>query len=136
MKETSQAIVGDYSPEVFALHTTTDEWRLIAQRFGSKWNFYHCPSDLDMNHIATKTPYISGSVYYNYKRVFSIIVLTLVDADYCFTWVDIDANGSTSDFAVYNISELQDNLEHDRLNISPPESLPGNVRYMVYFIFN
>ena len=53
-------------------------------------------------HIVLKAPPNSGTVYHNNKGFYSIILLALVDADYKFLWVDVRANGSTSDCAVYN----------------------------------
>ena len=59
---------------------------------------------IDGKHIAMRKPNKSGSVFYNYKGFFSIILLTVVDVDYKFMWVDIGANGSTSDCPMFNDS--------------------------------
>ena len=48
---------------------------------------------------------------------FSIILLGLVDAEYKFIWVDVGANGSTSDCAVFNNSKLKEALEVDTLGL-------------------
>ena len=56
---------------------------------------------LDGKRVAIKCPSESNSVFYNYKGYFCIILLALVDADYKFIWVDVGANGSTSDGFVY-----------------------------------
>ena len=65
----------------------------------------------------------SGSVYYNYKGFFSIICLALAGRDYKFMWVDIGANGSTSDCAMFNDSELKDGFESNDTGLSPPDHL-------------
>ncbi len=47
-------------------------------------------------------------MYYNYKGFHSIILLTLADADYRFTWVDVGSNGCSSDCQIFNSSELRE----------------------------
>jgi hypothetical protein len=43
----------------------------------------------------------SGSLFYNYKHFFSILLLALVDANYCFIAVDVAAVGKSSDSDVF-----------------------------------
>ena len=62
-------------------------------------------------------------MFHNYKFFFSILLLRLVDADYKFLWVDVGANGSTSDCAVLNQSDLKEALETDGLGFPPLEDL-------------
>ena len=50
----------------------------------------------------------SGShpnIYHNYKGFFSVVLMTLVDADYRFIWVDFGTEGSCSDAQNFNDSE-------------------------------
>ena len=81
-----------------------------------------------------KAPKDSGTVYHNYKGFFSIILLALVDADYKFLWVDVGANGSTSDCAVFNQSDLKAALQSDTLGLPPPKALPGDDTDISHFV--
>ena len=59
-------------------------------------------------HIAIKCPKNGGSLYYSYKGSHSTVLMALVDADYKFIWVDIRANGSASEAAMFNHSEMEE----------------------------
>jgi len=56
-----------------------------------------------------------GSLYFNYKGLFSIILFVLIDADYKLFGVDAGANGSASDATVFNHSELKETIENGDL---------------------
>jgi hypothetical protein len=128
------AITAEYGDEVVTTPTTPDGWRQVSNHFGNRWNFWHACGALDGKHIAIKAPAVSGTLYHNYKGFFSIIMLALVDADYKFMWLDIGANGSTSDCAVFNSSELKDALDDGTLGLPPSEPLPGDDHPMPYFL--
>ena len=75
--------------EVMTAPSTPEEWKELADGFLKKWNFPNCVADIDGKDIAIRKPNSSGSLYYNYKGFFSIILLTIVDSDYKFVWCDL-----------------------------------------------
>ncbi|GFW63178.1 putative nuclease HARBI1 [Trichonephila clavipes] len=87
--------------------TTVEEWKKIEKVFLQRWNFPRCCGAIDGKHVLIKRPPGSGSVYYNYKKTYSIILFAMVDADYCFTYVDVGGNGRANDSAVFRNSSLQ-----------------------------
>lgn len=50
---------------------------------------------LDGKNIVIRNAPTAGSDY-NYKVTYRIVLLALVDADYCFTFIDVGAQGRTS----------------------------------------
>ena len=74
-----------------------DEWKVVAMDFGHRWNFYNCIGAMDGKHFKIDPPLQSGSLYYNYKDYFSVVLLAVVDAHLRFIYVDVGTNGRISD---------------------------------------
>jgi hypothetical protein len=91
--ETCEAIISEYSDELLKCPKTPEEWKVVSDRFAQRWNFHNTIGAIDGKHIAIRCPANGGSLYFNYKRFHSIILMALVDADYKFLFVDIGANG-------------------------------------------
>jgi hypothetical protein len=79
-------------------------WRKIADKFASRTNFPNCLGAVDGKHIRLKKPNCTGSEFINYKNFFSVVLMAVVDADYCFISVDIGSHGSASDSHVFQRS--------------------------------
>jgi hypothetical protein len=59
----------------------------------------------------------SGSEYHNYKQDFRIVLLAMVDDNYCFRYVGIGAPGRHSDGGIFNYCSLKEKIENNELNI-------------------
>ena len=127
-------IVDEYLDEVFETPTTQAQWQRVADRFQERWNLPHACGALDGKHIAIRKPKDSGTLFYNYKGYFSIVLLALVNADYKFMWADVGANGSSSDCGVYNRSELEPALREGHINLPDPSPLPHDDQNTPYFM--
>lgn len=94
-----------------------DEWKEIENKFSQRWNFPRCVGAIDGKHVIIKRPPCSGSTYFNYKKTYSIILFAMVDADYCFTYIDVGGNERTSDSAIFRDSTLNIAMESNTLGI-------------------
>ena len=113
---------------------TEVEWRTIAQDFENLWNFPMCIGALDGKHVNIRPPHHSGSIFYNYKHFFSIVLMALVDAKYRFLYCDVGCNGQVSDGGVFAQTSLQDSLSNKTANIPTPTFLPGTDQLMSFHI--
>jgi hypothetical protein len=74
-------------------------------------------------HIRIRNPTRAGSLYYNYKGFFSIILMALVDSDYRFIWVKVGANGDFSDAQIFNSCELKEVILDGSIDFPAPEPI-------------
>lgn len=104
----------DFLPE-----PTAETWAQNAEQFALKWNYPNCCAAVDGKHVSITCPPNSGSVFYNYKGTFSVVLMALVNADYKFITVDIGDYGSNSDGGVFNRSAVGQKLHSGTLNLPP-----------------
>lgn len=109
--ETCQCLWDILSPEYLKTPESGEDWLEIAQGFYEKWNFPHCLGSIDGKHINIQAPAGSGSLFFNYKKNFSIVLLASCDYKYKFTSVDIGAYGSQSDGGVFRNSVFGQRME-------------------------
>lgn len=101
-------------------------WLNVATEYYNKTQFPNCIGSVDGKHIRICQPTQSGSLFYNYKNFFSIVLLGIVDANYCFISVDIGSYGSCSDSTAFKHSALGQKLEKGQLNLPLKSTLPGD----------
>lgn len=115
-------LIPNYMPEM-----DEDAWLRTANEFYQRTQFPNCVGALDGKHIRICQPNNSGSLFYNYKCFFSIVLLGVVDANYCFISVDIGSYGSCSDSYAFKNSNFGQRLEMGQLKLPPNKQLPGDV---------
>ena len=132
--ETCDAIWDVLGGELIKTPTQSDDWRDVAQEFENLWNFPHCKGALDGKHVVIESPANSGTEYYNYKGTFSIVLLAMCDAKYCFTMIDVGASGRESDGGVFAESKFGKLLDSDSLGIPFANNITNsdvNVPYVI-----
>lgn len=71
----------------------------------------------------------SGSLNCNYKKFYSLVLLAICDANYCFTHVDIGHYGSGNDSENLENYQMMKGFENDSVNIRSP----SNYYYCYFF---
>ena len=133
VRQVCEAIIEEYSLEVLACPSTPEEWQVVADLFETKWNFPHACGAIDGKHVAIKNPAKSGSLYYNYKGFYSLLIMAIVDADYKFIWIEVGGNGACSDAQVFNACEVKDACDDGTIGFPQPTPLPDDDVPMPYY---
>ena len=103
-----------------------DQLRKISDNFFTKTNYPNCIGAIDGKHIRLKAPRNSGSLYFNYKEYYSMVLLAVVDSHCKFIAVDIGSYGREGDAGIYLKSKIGQNILNNAFNIPAPKVLPGS----------
>lgn len=96
-----------------------------ANEFWTKWNFPNCIGSIEGKHIRMKCPKNTGSLYYNYKSYFSLVLLTLVDTNYKCLVIDVGSYGKEGDSGIFAKSKMGQQIYSGNFNLPDDEKLPG-----------
>lgn len=118
------SIIGYFYEYFLQTPSTEDEWRKVADEFEEQWNFPNCLAAVDGKHVVMNAPPNAGSLYYNYKKTHSIVLMAICDANYKFIYVDAGCNGRLADGGVFNRCSFATALNNGTLNIPQPRALP------------
>lgn len=131
VRDTCRVICDNLMSEVLP-NPNEEMWKSIAEDYYSLWNFPNCLGALDGKHITIQAPPNSGSLYFNYKKTFSVVLLALVDAHYNFIAVDVGSYGKNSDGGIFSNSNLGRAIEQNKLHIPQDEKLPNTALKLPY----
>lgn len=95
------AAVWDTMQPMYLPHPTVDMWKSVALKFDQQSQFPHCIGALDGKHVLIKKQPKSGTLFFNYKQTFSLVLLALVDANYKFISVDVGSMRRISDVNIF-----------------------------------
>ena len=90
---------------------------------------------IDGKYIRIECPKSSGTLCYNNQGFFGIVLLTVCDANDCFTLYDLGGYGSNDDCGILLNSEMGRRLEEKRINLPIAEDLDGcNYKSLPYYL--
>jgi len=104
------------------------------QEFYSIWQFPNCIGATDGKHVEIKAPLNSSSHFFNYKKTFSVVLSSLVDANYKFTIIDFGRHGKSGDGGLFTRSILRKSLEANTFNISNSKPPPNSEEHLSFVI--
>ncbi|CAN7992083.1 unnamed protein product, partial [Ixodes hexagonus] len=114
------------------VHTpaTEAEWMAKVEDFKLLWQFPNCVAAIDGKHVQIVKPARSGSLYYNYKKTFSVVLFALTDARYNFMYVDASSYGSASDGGVWARTALGKQIASGNAHLPKAVALPNSQRQL------
>jgi hypothetical protein len=115
IKETVEIIWEELQPLHMPL-PTTESLRTNANEFENVWNFPHVVGCLHGKHFR--------SIFFNYKKYFSVVLQALVDANYKFITVDIGGFGKQGDGGTFLASDLFNFIDGKRIIFPEPDFFP------------
>lgn len=124
-------MVPDIEFPSFQTPTDTDTWQDIIRGFECRWNFPNCIGGLDGKHVRIHCPADSGSIFYNYKGSFSIVLMALVDSNYMFRYLDVGSEGRVADGGIWRSCSLHKRLRLGQLNLPAPKTWPNGEEFGV-----
>lgn len=103
----------------FQLPTNEQQWKSIANEFDKRWNFPHCIGAMDGKHVVIQRPENTVGEFHNYKGTHSIVLFAIVDANYCFTYVNVGCQGRISDGGVFKSTAFYKKIEKKLIKFTP-----------------
>ncbi len=101
IQETCEAIwTALLQPEFLSTPSSPEQWKRVAKDFYELWNFPNCCGAIDGKHKLHTTPVRSSSNF------FSIVLLGICDANYCFLYIDVGSFGRQNDAGIFSSSDI------------------------------
>ena len=113
--EVSEAIINNlWQQEVSDLFPSNiDEFKSAMVKMGSEWQFSSGFCALDGSHIPIKCP-LGGperrKEYYNYKKFYSVVLMSMVNAEHQFIWSCCGSPGNDHDSTVFQSTAMFDGI--------------------------
>lgn len=117
VRTTCQAIINNLF-DICKPPTQARDWIIIAKGFKDNSNFPNCIGAIDGKHIRI-IPCESGSLYFNYKKCFSLNILAICNSNYEIIYVDVGSNCKSSDTMIFLNSSFKKDLEEGVLDVPP-----------------
>ena len=124
IKPVCDVIYDELKEEYLKMPSTEAEWTDIANKTFQRWHFPNCFAATDGKHIELMHLHNSGSLYINYKKLFSIVLMALADYDYNFLFVDIGFQGCISDGGVFRNYDFYGAPVCNEINLPLPTEVP------------
>ena len=114
---------------------TKEIWESIASGFESTANFPHCIGAVDGKHICIVCLIESGSMYFNYKDYYSVVLMEIADCKYRFVFVHIGSYGKDCDLSIFKQTQLWKSIESNSQNLPDEKCLSGTESLKIPYYF-
>ena len=99
-------------------------WLYQAEGFKEKWNFPNCLGAVDGKHVRIQAPANSASLFFNYKKYFSIVLMAVAGFDYRFTYIDVGSYGHQNDSQIFEACSFSQMMREGSLQLPEDAPLP------------
>lgn len=120
--------------QIFLPDVSTVDLNKKATEFWTKWNFPNCVLAIDGKHVRIRCPKKTGSLFFNYKDYFSIVMLAMVDANYKFIAIDVGSFGREGDSGIFLKSTMGQQILDDSFGLPEKKQLPGSEKVLPHVI--
>ena len=124
----------DVLSEYVSPPSTPEDWKRISNDFCQIWNMPHYIGVIDGKHVCIRKPSHTGTLWHNYKGFFSMVLLAVCDARYCFSFVDVGEYGSNSDSGVLKNSSMGKMFDRNQMGVPDSELIEGTNYELPYFL--
>ena len=100
-----------------------EEWLKMSSKLEELWDMPHVIGRLDGKNARIEGQKLSRKVYHNYKGFFSIVLLAICDANYCFTLFDLGQFGSSYDNGALASFQMGEMFEYELLHVPEDRKL-------------
>ncbi|GBN74709.1 hypothetical protein AVEN_224459-1 [Araneus ventricosus] len=98
-------------------------------------NFPHCLGAVDGKHIRIICPMNSGSMFFNYKDYYSVVLMAVADATYRFVYLKVGSFGRDCDSTIFKQSTILNAIiKKTRCNYQK-KNLPGSESPKIPYFF-
>ena len=109
--EVCEAIVVHLCQDTLSGHFPSSEQQMREKIIDMEelWQFHCCWAAVDGCHISIKCPdggAEAAKEYHNFNNFYSIVLMGLIDAKYCFVWADVRIPGNTHDAMILQTTQL------------------------------
>ena len=132
--ETCDAIYKVLKDTYMSRPSNQEEWLNISKQFEETWDMPHVIGCIDGKHIRIECPKLTGTLYYNYKGFFSIVLMAVCDANYCFTLVDLGQYGSNNDSGILANSRMGQLFDSNDMFVPEDSQLSQSDQTLSYFL--
>ena len=122
--EVCQAVYDALKDEFLHFLENEEEWLSMAVGFENVWQPPHCLGAADGKYVRIIHPRNSGYTFFICKGYYSIVLITVVDANYKFIFADVGCQCRISGSGVMRNTHFRSKLVNRHLNLSKPKPFP------------
>ena len=78
---------------IFLAYPSAEEFTVISQKFKTDLLFPNCVGALDGRHCPIQKPGNNGSLFFNYNKIFSVVLMGCYDSNKRFIWINVGDYG-------------------------------------------